>query len=181
MDHLLLATAATAPLAAGSAGFAASCIHPASLSAYRWVLVAHSDWRWVVLISGFATVFGAAVRLAERQPWAPAGARISRFFGISVDIQVLMGAALYLLLSPLSTVVLCGTGVPLPRGSDAHFFAAVHPAIMLGAFVAVHISSVIVRRARSDAGHQRRALIFYGITLLIILAGIPWWRPWLRV
>lgn len=177
----LVTAAASNALGAGSAGFAAACIQPASLRAYRWVLIAHSDWRWVVVIAGFAAVLSAAARLAGKQPWAPTGPRVSRFFSIAVDVQVLMGAALYLLLSPLSTVVLCTTGVPLPRSSDAHFFASVHPAIMVGAFVAVHIASVLVRRGRSDAAHQRRAVIFFGLTLLIILAGIPWWRPWLRV
>ena len=191
MDHLLLAaqnagpfaSAAGAAAAPGGSGFFASaaCMQPSSLQTYRWVLLAHSDWRWVVVVSGFIAVVSAAVRLAERAPWTTADARRGRFFSIALDIQVLMGAALYLLLSPLSTVVLCSTGAPLARGSDLHFFAAIHPAIMLGAFIAVHISNIIVRRGRTDAGHQRRAVIFYGLTLLIVLGAIPWWRPWLRV
>jgi len=176
---MLAEAAATTPLA--GSGFATPCIQPASLQAYRWVLAVHSDWRWVVVIAGCAAVLGAATRLAAKQPWTAHDQRRGRFFSIAVDIQILMGAALYLLLSPLSTVVLCTTGAPLPRGSDAHFFASVHPAIMLCAFVAVHIASVLVRRAHSDAAHLRRAVIFYGLTLLIIFAGIPWWRPWLRV
>jgi len=152
-----------------------------NLALYRWVLIAHSDWRWVVLIAGFATVLTAALRLAERGPWAPSGAKLARFFGIAVDIQVLMGAALYLLLSPITTVMLSATHMRLPQNSQAYFFVVIHPAIMIVAFIAVHISSVLVRRARSDAGRERRAIIFYGITLAIILAGVPWFRPWLRV
>lgn len=154
--------------------------HPLDLQLYRWVLVAHGTWRWVVLAAGFAAVLSAALQLAERRPWAPIGPKLARFFGIAVDIQVLMGAALYLLLSPLTTVALSAAGMRLPRGSQAYYFVVIHPAIMVGAFVAVHISAVVVRRAHSDAAHQRRALIFYGLTLLILLAGVPWWRPWLR-
>lgn len=152
-----------------------------NLTLYRWVLIAHSAWRWVVLIAGFATLVIAVLRLSERRPWAPTGANLARFFGIAVDIQVLMGAALYLLLSPITTVMLGGTYTRLPRNSHAYFFVVVHPIIMIIAFIAVHISSALVRRARSDAGHQRRAIIFYGITLAIIVYGIPWFRPWLRV
>jgi hypothetical protein len=152
-----------------------------NLTLYRWVLILHGAWRWVVLIAGFATVVNAVLRLSERQPWAPTGPRLGRFFGIALDIQVLMGAALYLTLSPLTTLAMRPGGVRLPPGSQAYFFVVVHPIIMIVAFIAVHIAAVLVRRARSDAGHQRREIIFYGITLLIVLAGIPWWRPWLRV
>lgn len=171
---------AAVPLTGGF-NLAAPCIQPASLEAYRWVLLAHSEWRWAVVISGFAVVLAAATRLAAKEAWAPSGPRLGRFFSIAIDVQVLMGAALYLLLSPLSTVVLCTTRMPLPRSSDAHFFALFHPVMMLGAFVGVHLASVIVRRARSDSGRQRRAVIFYGLTLLIVLSAIPWWRPWLRL
>jgi hypothetical protein len=152
-----------------------------NLGMYRTVLIAHSAWRWVVLIAGFAAVISPMMRLSRRDPWAPVGPKLSRFFGIAVDIQVLMGAALYLVLSPMTTVVLNSIGTKLPPGSQAHFFAVTHPAMMVGAFIAVHVSALLVRRAHSDAGHQRRAIIFYGVTLLLILGGIPWWRPLLRV
>ncbi len=152
-----------------------------NLTLYRSVLIAHGAWRWVVLIAGFATLVTAALQLAERGSWAPTGANLARFFGIAVDIQVLMGAALYLVLSPITTVMLSASHMRLPHNSQAYYFVVRHPTTMIIAFIAVHISSVLVRRARSDAGHQRRAIIFYGITLAIILYGIPWFRPWLRV
>jgi hypothetical protein len=91
-----------------------------------------------------------------------------------------MGASLYLILSPLTTIVVSSTTAPLPRVSDAYYFAVVHPLIMLAAFIGVHVASILIGRARSDAAHQWRAMIFYGTTLLILLNGIPWWRPWLR-
>lgn len=155
-------------------------MQPLNMNAYRWVLVAHSDFRWGVFIAGFAVVINAALGLGARQSWAPRGPRLARLFGIAVDIQVFLGAALYLVLSPLTTLVASVSGARLPRSSDAHFFSSVHPAIMLGAFVAVHVAAVIVRRGGSDEAHHRRAMIFYGATLLIVLGGLPWWRPWLR-
>jgi hypothetical protein len=149
------------------------------LGLYRAVLIAHSDWRWVVLIAGFAAVSSAVMGLSRQEPWAPSGARLARLFGVALDIQVLMGAALYLVLSPL-TMIVAASSVRLPPGSQAYFFVRVHPAIMIVAFIAVHVSAVLVRRGRSDAARQRRAIIFYGVTLLIVLAGVPWQRPWLR-
>jgi hypothetical protein len=133
-----------------------------------------------VLVAGFAAVLSAAVRLEQRKPWAPVGPRLGKTFGIAVDIQTLMGASLYLILSPLTTIGVRSTTAPLQRVSDAYYFAGVHPLIMLAAFIGVHVASILIRRARSDAAHQWRAVVFYGTTLLILLSGIPWWRPWLR-
>ena len=176
--------AAAAIVLAMMAGTAAAAAAPASapnLGLYRGVLIAHSAWRWVVLIAGFAAVVNPIMRLSRQQAWAPLGPRLGRLFGIAIDIQVLMGAALYLLLSPLTTIVLNSIGTKLPPGSHLHFIVVEHPSIMIAAFILVHVSSMVVRRARSDAAHQRRAIIFYGVTLLLVLAGIPWWRPLLRV
>lgn len=147
---------------------------------YRWVLIAHSGWRWVVIVVGFAVLVCAAIRLRTGGPWDTRSARLARFFSISVDIQILMGAALYLLLSPLTTFVLANTDTQLRAQSDAHFMTVLHPIIMIAAFIAVHLSSVLVRRARSDAARARRALLLYGVTWLMVVAGTPWWRSWMR-
>lgn len=113
--------------------------------------------------------------------WSTGDASLARLFGITLDVQVLMGAALFLFLSPLTTVVPSATTTALPEDSQAYFFTVVHPVIMVVAFIAVHIAPVSVRRGRSDHARARRALIFYGITWLLVFAGTPWWRPWVRV
>lgn len=144
---------------------------------YRSVLIAHSLGRWLVLVAGVAVVIVATARLRSGKPWAPIGPQLDRFFRIVVDVQVLMGAALYLILSPLTTVVLSTTVTRLPQDSDAEFFSVVHPAIMTAAFIGVHVSSVMIRRGRSDASRYRRSIMFYGVMLLLVLFGTPWWRP----
>jgi hypothetical protein len=144
---------------------------------YRSVLIAHSLGRWLVLLAGVTVVFVETARLRSGKPWAPIGPQLGRVFSIAVDVQVLMGAALYLLLSPLTTVVLSTTVTRLPSDSDAHFFSVVHPAIMIACFIGVHVSSVMIRRGRNDASRHRRSIMFYGVVLLLMLPGIPWWRP----
>jgi hypothetical protein len=138
---------------------------------YGYVLIAHGAWRWLVLAAGAAAVASALHGLARHAPWQPVAARWGRLFGIAVDIQALMGAALYFLLSPLTTG---------PAGTDP-YFGVTHAATMAGALVAVHVSARLIRRGRSDRARQRRAALFYGLTFLILLGGIPWWRPLLRL
>jgi hypothetical protein len=147
---------------------------------YGWVLMAHGTWRWVVVIAGMVAVTDALRRIALALPWEPGGARPGRLFGIAVDIQVAMGAVLYLALSPLTTLA-PGLSGAANSGSEANFFAATHAAVMGAAFICVHIAAVMVRRGRDDVARRRRAALGYGITLGLILAGIPWWRPWIRL
>ena len=143
---------------------------------YPYVLTVHGAWRWVVLALGAYVVVTAAHGLLTPSPWRR---RMSRLFGIAVDVQVLLGAALYLTLSPLTTEAGAAAGSSQPH-SDLSFIGGSHALIMLGALLAVHVAAVLVRRARTDSARHLRALLFYGLTWALIVIGTPWWRPLMR-
>jgi hypothetical protein len=145
---------------------------------YEVVLFVHSLWRWVVLSTGTVTVASALWSYRLRAPWG-ATARLGRLFAIAVDIQFLMGASLYLVFSPMTTVAM-GVASGLPAGSELRFFGVYHGLIMTAAFLDVHVSAVIVRRGKDDPAKLRRSALLYGQTLLVIACAIPWWRPWFR-
>lgn len=147
---------------------------------YRWILIAHSGWRWVVIGLGSVVLVSATRALLANEAWDANSARFARLFGISLDIQVLMGASLFLLFSPLTNITLSAATERVPVDSQLHYFATVHPLTMLAAFIAVHIASVLVKRA-PEVMRARRALIGYGVTWLVVMAGIPWWRPWVLI
>jgi hypothetical protein len=147
---------------------------------YDYLLIAHSIWRWAVILAGVGAIASAARGLVRRAPWEPTAHRFGRLFSIAVDVQFLMGASLYLVFSPMTTVAL-NVAEGLPEGSDLSFFGVYHGLIMTIAFLDVHLSAVLIRRAKSDAARQRRSIFLYGQTLLLILLTIPWWRPLLRV
>lgn len=146
---------------------------------YGIVLIAHGTWRWVVIAAGLAVLLSAARGWSRDAPWSGGASTFARLFGIAVDIQFLMGAALYLVLSPLTNEAM-SAGVDAPVGSDLHFFGIIHGIVMSVAFIGVHLSSVLVRRGLTDAARYRRAILCYGLTLVVILGGIPWSRPLLR-
>ena len=147
---------------------------------YRWLLIMHNTWRWVVVLGGLAAVGSALYGLRQRTGWQPAGALCGRLFGIAVDIQVLLGAALYLVYSPLTIQGLSAAGEG-SASSDLNFFSTRHAVVMLLVLIAVHLSAVLIRRGRDDASRQRRAAVCYGLTWLLLCSAIPWWRPWLRL
>lgn len=147
---------------------------------YAAVLVAHGLWRWVVLGAGVAAIVSALQGRGAGAPWQTAAAPYGRFFGIAVDIQVLMGAALFFVLSPLTTEAV-NAAVGMPAGSELRYFGALHALIMAAVLIDVHVSAVFIRRAAGDAARYRRSVLLYGITLVLLIAGIPWWRPLLRL
>jgi hypothetical protein len=146
---------------------------------YDYLLIAHSAWRWAVILAGVAAIASAARGLVRGAPWEPTTRRFGRLFNIAVDVQFLMGASLYLVFSPMTTVAL-NVAEGLPEGSDLSFFGVYHGLIMMAAFLDVNLSAVLIRRAKTDAARQRRSIFLYGQTLLLILFAIPWWRPLLR-
>ena len=143
---------------------------------YGYVLLAHGAWRWVVIFSGVAAVVAAVRRsreaTAELTSW-PYG----KVFSTCLDIQVLMGAALYLLLSPLTDM---GLPAAAQQSWEIRFFGHYHMAAMVAAFLLVHIASPIIRRAKTERSRHGRAAVAYAIVLLMVLGATPWWRPLLR-
>jgi len=146
---------------------------------YGIVLLLHGLWRWVVIAAGAAALATAALGLSRAAPWQPGAGRFARLFGIALDVQVLMGASLYLVFSPLTNEVQRVAG-DVGADTEVHFFGARHALIMACAFISVHVAAVLVRRTPGDRAKHRRALLLYGCTLLLVLAGTPWWRPLAR-
>ena len=107
------------------------------------------------------------------------GVPAGRLFSISLDVQVLLGAALYLVFSPVTTVMYAmPASASLPP--ERRFLAEYHAAAMFGAFLLMHIAAPLIRRSTTDAVRRRRARVVYGVTLVLIFSAIPWWRPLLR-
>jgi hypothetical protein len=147
---------------------------------YRWLLVAHGIWRWAVIFAGVAAVACAWRAWQRRSTSFGPCAIFGRLFSIAVDIQVLMGAALYLVFSPMTNVAMRINGTA-SSGTDMGFIGTTHALIMVAVLVAVHLSAVIVRRGHDDTARLRRSVLCYGLTLLLLLIAVPWWRPWLRL
>jgi hypothetical protein len=148
---------------------------------YLLLLRLHGAWRWVVLVVGALALLALLWGLVRRQPWAPRGALLSKVFLRVVDVQVLLGAALYLVVSPLTTIAL-GAGGAAPAGSELEFFGVRHGLTMAVAFLGMHIAAAVLKRRRwSDAMRYWIALLCYTGAFVIMVSAIPWWRPWLRV
>ncbi len=147
---------------------------------YALFLTLHSLARWVVIVLAVVVVVRALLGWRRGNPWTDLDNRLGLFFTIGLDVQVLLGIILYLFLSPLVGAAFQDFGAAM-RDSELRYWGVEHIALMIVALVLAHVGRSIARRAPDDIEKHKRTLIFYGLSVLIILLAIPWWRPLLRL
>jgi hypothetical protein len=148
---------------------------------YLTILAVHSWVRWLVLISGLLAVLRAF--RAGRGTWGAADDRAGFWFVMLLDLQVLIGLALYVWLSPITHEAFRDMGAAM-KSSSLRFWAVEHIFGMLIAVAFAHVGRVRIRKAE-PARRRRLAVIFFGLAVLAMLASIPWpgtpnGRPLLR-
>ena len=154
------------------------------MTAYSIVLSIHNLVRWVALILGILAVVRMYIGWFRKLPWIPADKKIGSYYTIALDIQFLLGLILFLFLSPfgLQAYLKFGAGYVMQQ-ADFRFFGFEHVLYMVLAIVLGHLGSVFSRRAEKPLDKHRRGAIFYTLSVLLLLLGMPWGRPvlpWLR-
>ena len=151
---------------------------------YSTLLVIHSLLRWLVLLAAVLALFRAISGWMGRGQWTPADDRVGRQFTMVFDIQFLVGLLLYVAFSPLTQAAFQDFGAAM-RDAALRFWAVEHIFGMTAALVLAHIGRARSRRMKDPTARHRTAAIFFGLSLLIMLATIPWpfmsnGRPLLR-
>lgn len=141
-------------------------MHPAFLHT-------HNALRWVVLLVGLLAIVRAAQGLKGDRPFAPAR-RVGVFFMVSLHVQLLIGLVLFVV-SPLVQTAMANMKATMADAAT-RFFIAEHPTLMVIAVVVMTVGSIIAKNASDDAARHRKLLVFAVVTMLLLLAGIPWQR-----
>lgn len=135
------------------------------------LIVLHSLLRWAVVILGLWAVLSSLSGMLSGKSYTASNNRTGLFYMISCDIQLLIGLLLYF-----------GNGwfgklqqfSQIKTDPYSRFFALEHLSMMLLAWLLVHLGRVFIKKAGTDAARHRRTLIYYGVSLLLIFAAIPW-------
>jgi len=128
------------------------------------VLGFHSIMRWMILALGSLAVFSAFTQgAAARRRVLP--------FVIALDLQLIAGALLWLVLSPITR----GLSAAALRVPETRYFAVEHPLLALVAVGLAHAGNALLARGRA-----RRAALLLAAALLAVLAAVPWARPMFR-
>ncbi len=151
---------------------------------YALVLFIHSWLRWVVVFAALWAALRAARGLTVKAPFAARDDKLLAAFVGLVDLQFMIGLALYLFLSPMVQGAFADMKAAM-RSAPLRFFAIEHITAMLIAVALAHVGRARQRRASEDVKRWRNALLASGGFLLLALIGMPWpvlkhGRPLLR-
>jgi len=147
------------------------------------LLVIHNLLRWLILLFGIWTVLSSIGGLISKRPFTPSDSRGNFLFTLSMDLQLLVGLGLYFSGVWFDRLKHLGDNM---KDANLRFFTMEHEVMMIIAWILVHMGRVVVKKATTSPVKFKRSLIFFGITLLLILIAMPWpfreavARPWLR-
>ena len=147
------------------------------MTLYHVSLFIHSLLRWVVLFVLLAVLVRAVQGWMTARAWHATDRHLGRFLVASLNVQILLGIALYVFLTTFRPALFADFAVGV-KEPQQRFFGMEHPLAMLVAVGIVHSGFARARRAASDAARFRRLSLTLSLALVVMLIAIPW--PGLR-
>ena len=150
---------------------------------YTTTLLLHSYLLHVVLFFGVWVLVSSFRASQSGRSWSDADERTHKIFLAALDMQMLLGLALYLFLSPITRVALSDLGASM-KDPTLRFFGVEHIFAMLLGVIAAHVGRVRGKK-REGVSRQRVTFAMQCLWLVLTLSGIPWpgldiGRPLLR-
>jgi hypothetical protein len=139
---------------------------------YTYLLLLHSWWRWAVVLSLLFTLAYLWSGMRRGKPFDSFHSRLQQTTTRIVNIQFLLGLALYVS-SPLTRHFLTNFSTALHE-RELRFFGLEHIVVMLVAVTLVNIGSERAKRATVDREKFRQCFYKFLIAFLLILSSIPW-------
>lgn len=143
---------------------------------YSFILAVHNVMRWVVLILLVIALVRALFGWFGNREWTSTDSKFGMFSSVSLDIQLLLGLILYFVLSPITRLAFSDFGAAM-QNSDLRYFLLEHVLFMILAVVFAHVGVAMSKRADESVAKYRRTAIWFGLSLIVILLGTPWFRP----
>jgi len=143
---------------------------------YPVILALHNIVRWIVVVTAILALVRAYRGWLRKGAWTDADRRAGVFFTSAMDTQLLLGLLLYLFFSPITRAALANIGAAM-SDPGARFFAFEHLFYMFVAVVFAHLGSAFSKKSEQPTSRHRVAAIWYTLSVLAILLGMPWMRP----
>lgn len=145
---------------------------------YDLLLSIHNIARWLVLLAALYLIYRSISGFRNRT-YTPTDRQAGQLYTGLMDLQLVLGLLL-LVSSPLIQSALGNLGAAM-QNSQTRFFIAEHWVLMLAAVILAHVGSTRIKKVTEAWLKQRQALIWYGLSVALMLLAIPWWRPLLRL
>lgn len=140
---------------------------------YPFLLALHSLVRWAVVAAAAQALAVAWTGWLSGRPFSPLGRRSAAVFTAALDLQFLVGLALYLLASPITRSAFSAPGSAM-GDPQLRYWLVEHPVLAVVALALAHVGSVRARRAVADLDRWRRAVAFFTAASVAVAATVPW-------
>lgn len=141
---------------------------------YSALLHSHNLLRWAVLLLGVLALVRAWRGIGGTVPYAAGARRAGVLFTASLHLQLVLGLLLFLV-SPFIEGAMTDMKATM-ADKAVRFFVAEHPTLMVAAAILMTVGGIVAKNAANDAARHRKLLVFAGITMALVLWGIPWQR-----
>jgi hypothetical protein len=142
---------------------------------YVGLLHLHNITRWFVLIAAIYAIVVSIRGLATSKTWTKSDQRAGLIYSSLLGVQLVIGIILYII-SPVVQSGLRDMATAM-QNSQIRFFVVEHITLMIIAFVVAQVAYSVSKRATSDRARFVRSSIGYVLATVLVLFGIPWWRP----
>ncbi len=139
---------------------------------YNGLLHLHSVLRWVILILLLVAIYKSFTD--RTKAFTPSHKKTGMLLMICADLMLLVGLYQWFT-GPWGLKSIQDNGMSVVMKNPVlRFFAVEHFIGMLIAIILIHIGYSYAKKNVTDSIKHKRALLFYGLALLIILISIPW-------
>ncbi len=138
---------------------------------YTFFLQFHSGLRWLILLAAAIVVIKSLIGLFSGSNYSKFDKISSISFTMLMRVQFVLGIVLYFFLSPYTSRFTFNMSDATER-----FWSVEHLLLMFFAIGAAEMGSKISGKSDDALVKFKFQSILYGISLLLILIGIPWNR-----
>lgn len=143
---------------------------------YAFILAVHNILRWIVLFLLILSLVRAFWGWFGKREWTATDRRVGTYYSVAIDIQLLLGLILFIVLSPITRIAFSDFGAALSN-TNLRFFIFEHFLIMVLAVIFAHVGVATAKRAAEPVLKHRSSAIWFSLSLIAILLGMPWFRP----
>ncbi len=140
---------------------------------YPFLLALHSFVRWAVIAAAAQALIVSWTGWLSARPFTPSGRRSAAILTGAIDLQILVGLALYLLASPITRGALSAPGAAMGE-PQVRYWLVEHPAMAIVAAALAHVGSARARQAVAEVVRWRRAVFFFTLAAVAVAATVPW-------
>jgi hypothetical protein len=139
---------------------------------YPTMLLIHSWLRWFTLLMCLGAVINAAKPAPTDGSDLP-GKTWDVYLMLAVDLQMLTGLILYFGLSDFTRAAMENVTAAWHEPS-VRYWGIIHAGAMFASLLTVRVARVLALNAPTPQLAQRRRLLWFAISTIVILAAIPW-------